>query len=445
MTSAAVRLLLVEGADGDGVTIDYDEFDVATVRQSAADSLPEHVAAAVAETEAITSSEEHHVRSIGLTWTADAETDAALLLEVLAEAGIHNVVAVPADEAARKLAAGIASLVDLSAVAVCIVEPGMVLSAKIRGGFVDDIDTAVNPGDPRAVARWVAASLATPGWRPNRIVVVGSAGNLKDVVAELKPATNVPVVSAAEAELALARGAALVSARSGLSRDDSWVLADDDLLAASEIEPRIARLAAMREPLWPESRREDDAAKPGMPRKVRALAGVFIAAVLTFVISLSAAVGLQLTPQRKTSTAAPREMASASAEPAMVPHAIPPGPAVAPAPPEALPAQPAAEPVGVVPPESAPLIDVPDAAQMVVPEALPPAPPEGAPDLDAPEGAPDAPPPAFMPPAPAYTEPLPPKHPILSRIPIINRIPGVRGPATPPQVQQDPGVLSPGQ
>jgi len=53
------------------------------------------------------------------------------------------------------------------------------------------------------------------------------------------------------------------------------------------------------------------------------------------------------------------------------------------------------------------------------------------------------PPPAAVPPAQTPESELPPKHPLLSRIPIINRIPGVRGPALPDQVQQDPGVVMP--
>jgi hypothetical protein len=208
------------------------------------------------------------------------------------------------------------------------------------------------------------------------------------------------------------------------------------------VEPRIARLAAMQEPLWPESRREDDAAEPGVPRRVRVLAGVFVGAVLTFVVSLSAAVGLELAPDHRTTTASPRELANAAAEPTMVPHAVPAAPAAPPAP--QAPPERAAEPAVVSPPDAAPLVEVPDAAQMVVPEAAPPieAPPEGAPEFE----APDAPPPGFVPPDPGYVSPpaaLPPKHPILSRIPIINRIPGVRGPADQPQVQQDPGVLYP--
>ena len=55
MTSAAVRLVLVEGASGEGATIDHDEFDVTTVREVAAASPPEHVVAAVSGTVAIAS------------------------------------------------------------------------------------------------------------------------------------------------------------------------------------------------------------------------------------------------------------------------------------------------------------------------------------------------------------------------------------------------------
>src|SRR5262249_2868392 len=144
----------------------------------------------------------------------------------------------------------------------------------------------------------------------------------------------VPVITAAEADLALARGVALASAR-----------------AVDTLDARRAR--------W------------RMPSRTGALTSVVAAAAVVFVVSLSAAVGLALTPD-KDSTVAQRDTAVTTDQPVQAPVA----PSVAQAAPHPVPAAPPPSPVAP-PPEAPPqtiveaAAPVPDAIQMVEPPTAP--------------------------------------------------------------------------
>ncbi|MDT5258014.1 MAG: hypothetical protein QOD10_3094, partial [Mycobacterium sp.] len=177
-------------------------------------------------------------------------------------------------------------------------------------------------------------------------------------------------ITAAEADLALARGVALASAQ-----------------AVNVLDTRPVR--------W------------RLPSRIGALTSVLAAAVVVFVVSLSVALGLGLTPDTD-STVAQRDTAVSTDQPARVPTA----PSVAQAVPRPVPVAPPPPPAAP-PPDAPPLvaetIEVAAAPVVEPPAALPPAP-------------------AYVPPAPApnYVPPAPPPQPrlrdrIIERIPIINR------------------------
>jgi hypothetical protein len=197
-------------------------------------------------------------------------------------------------------------------------------------------------------------------------------------MSSLAALTESPVYSAAEADLALARGAALASARA------------------------VNTLDAPRAPLM---------------SRTGALTSVLAAAVLIFVVSLSVALGLRLTPGSESTPERPR-VANADAPAPSVPEAAPQSPR---------PATP--------PPPQAPAPEIIVARTLVVavppaPEVAPPPGPVNEPPAYAPPApafVPPAPPPAYVPPAPPpnYVPPAP-QQPrlrdrILERIPIINR------------------------
>ncbi len=104
MTPTTVGLVLVEGQEADGATMDKDEFAVHDRGLVSAVNTSEKAAAAVLRTEAIAAARGHRLHSIGVTWSEDADTEASLLLESLSESGFDNVVAVRLPEATEALA-----------------------------------------------------------------------------------------------------------------------------------------------------------------------------------------------------------------------------------------------------------------------------------------------------------------------------------------------------
>jgi hypothetical protein len=360
MTSADVRWVLVEGATAEGATFRRNEVDFDTL---------DDVIAAVGD---------HRLYAIGVTWANAAESAASSLLDALADRGLDNVITVSQEEATEALATGIADRGGYTEVAVCIVEPDSVLVALVDA---DDVTTE----QVEATADDVLALLDCNDAQPEAIFVLGSAEDIDEIATSLN-GVAVPVITAAEADVALARGAALASAR-----------------AVNMLDARPAR--------W------------RVPSRIGALSSVVAAAVVVFVVSLSAALGLGLTPD-EDSTVAQRDTAVTKDQPARMPAA----PSVAQAPPKPIPAAPPP------PPPAAPPEPAPPVAQTIV-EAAAPA-PDAVPVVEPPEAP--APvysePPAALPPAPAYVPPAPapnyvppvPQQPrlrdrIIERIPIINR------------------------
>ena len=353
MTSADVRWVLVEGTTAEGATVCRDAVDFDTL---------DDVIAAVAQ---------NRLHAIGVTWATEAESAASTLLDALAERGLDNVITVSEQEAADSLATGIADRGGYRDVAVCIVETGSALVA-----VVDDDGVTTERVDPAADD--MLALLDRSGVQPEAIFVLGSADDIDSIATSFHGAA-VPVITAAEANLALARGTALASAR-----------AVNTLIAG----PSRWRL----------------------PSRIGALTSVLAAAVVAFVVSLSAAVVIGLTPDTN-STVGQRDTAATADQPARVPAA----PSVAQAAPQPVPAAPPPLPAAP-PPEAAPLL-----AHTIVEAAAPApeAPPVAEPPAAPPPAPANVPPPAYVPPTPNYVPPVP-QQPrlrdrIIERIPIIGR------------------------
>ena len=368
MTSSSVRWVLVEGATGEGATLDRGSLPTGTGAAFDANAL---LSALLDKAGA------RRVHAIGLTWTSAAEATASAVWQDLTDRRIENIIAVSDLEAAEALTCGIADIAGYDRVVVCVVEPGAaVIAAVTPDGVIADRVDAAALGD-------------VDGLSPDAVFVVGS-GDVDAVVAELHQRTQAPVVSADEADLALARGAALASA-SAVSILDAQAVP-----AGRHWSPTVT------------------------------LSAVLAAAVLTFVVSLSVALGMTLAPDddpaqmARSETAARETTAPSPAKAAQRPAA--PAPAVA-------------ETIAVT-------VPVPEAAPMAEPPAAPPPvyqePPAYIPP--APAYVPPAPPPNYLPPAPApaYVPPvLPPpagvpgvvpqyqeprlRDRIIERIPIINR------------------------
>lgn len=342
LTTAALRWVLVEGSTGEGDPIDRGELDIAAIDDVDADLLVHAVLnpAVVAE---------DRIRVVGVTSTADAGGAAAAVVDALVARGHHDVARVSDTAAVAALASGVADITDYDDVAVCIVEPDSAFVAVVDGGEVT-VHYVDRPADRADALELTSSVIAVLDREPAAIFVIGS-DDVEVIVTAFEAITEAPVFSAAEADLALARGAALVAART---------------LDMSGPPPGDVP-----------------------PRRAGVLLGVLAVAVVTFVVSLSIAIGLNLSDDE------PAENLSAAAQP---------------------------ERIVVPPPTSRPAVrfpDIPNVVAKTMTVAVPQAPP--------PAAAPAyVPPPVAAPPPPVYVPPPPPQQPrlrdrIIERIPIIGR------------------------
>jgi hypothetical protein len=416
VTSTALRFVLVEGATGDGATVDSGTLPMPV----SGDSLDALVGAVLGEGPYAAAPGQRPL-AVGVTWTDAVAEQAAALMAALAAGGAHNVVALSPAESAAALAAGLGDLAAQTDVAVCVDEPDAALVAVVTADTVHVDQVAHDHAG--ALAGQIQQTVDSIAVYPEAIYVLGSADDVDAVVTALAGQVTAPVLSAAEADLALARGAALASAQGSVGVDAPVALAQV--------------VADAPKPSW-------------LTWRIPALTSVLVAAVVTFVVSLSVALGLELTPQMRSDDAATRQVASASdqakaAVNAPAPKAAPKPAAPPPRPREAPPAPPpeAVTVADIAPaapppePEVAPVIEpvyaAPEVAPPPAPVYVPPAPPvyvPPAPAYVAPQPAYVPPPapvaPAYAPPQAGYVPPVAPQQPrlrdrIIERLPIINR------------------------
>ena len=367
VTPSGVGVVLVEGSDDDRVTLDGERFEIRRRGQGDALTTSEKAAAAVLRSEAIAADLGRRVHSIGVTWSDDADAEAALLLDSLNESGFGNVVPVRLSEATDALARRIAHVLGYATTAVCVIEPEQLIALVVSAGedADDAVQTAVNHNvvTEEDLVGWLSAVFTRADWEPEALVLVGSAEDLDDLLPLLEDALGVPVFSPDQAQLALARGAALACAQPG-------ELTDCSDSAPGAAKGPVARRCAQFGP-----------------------AALLIAGVVTFVVSASAALALQLAPEPAVAPTRPVVEVPASVAPAPVWTPTPvsppaPIPAVETGPEEAIPAE-------EVPTVEVPTVEVPP---VVVPSAEAPAleeaPPEPLPPVDA------VPAPAMVPPVP---------------------------------------------
>ncbi|WP_082570071.1 hypothetical protein [Mycobacterium sp. Root135] len=345
LTTAALRWVLVEGSTGEGDPIDRGELDIPAIDDVDADLLVHAVLnpAVVAE---------DRIRVVGVTSTADAGPAAAAVVDALVARGHRDVAPVSDTAAVAALAKGVADITDYDDVAVCIVEPDSAFVAVVDGGEVT-VHYVDRPADRDDALELTSSVIAVLDREPAAIFVIGS-DDVGVIVTAFEAITEAPVFSAAEADLALARGAALVAAR---TLDMSG--------------PPLGDVP---------------------PRRAGVLFGVLAVAVVTFVVSLSIAIGLNLSEDE------PVENLSAAAQPERV---------VAPPPPAGR--------------SAVRFPDIPNVVAKTMTVAVPQAPPPAAaPAYVPPPAAAPPPPPVYVPPPP------PPQQPrlrdrIIERIPIIGR------------------------
>jgi hypothetical protein len=347
LTSTSVGWVLVEGRDADGTILDHEDFDVGTGGGVQAVHTSEQATAAVLDAQTAATSYDRRLHVIGVTWSDEAAAEAALLLESLTNAGFDNVVPIRLHQSCDLLARAIAPVVGYDKAAVCVLNGDSTIVAMVDT-CDDEPQTAVKhlTGGAGRLVQWLTSLFDRSSWQPGGIVVVGPDEDLEALSWRLEKAVPVPVITQTGAELALARGAALASA-------DTTEFSDAEMVEAVDSTPGERR----------SSRQNSYAGALTM----------LVAGAVTFVASLSLALGQHLVPDRAAAPA--RHVAHRAANPPVVqapaprPAAVE-APVARPAPPPAPTKAPAAtKPQTVVSEE--PAAEVP-AAQPVPPPAPPP-------------------------------------------------------------------------
>src|SRR5579875_1759662 len=118
MAPSTVRMVLVEGQDGDGVTVEQDNFDVDS---TAPLSAPDRVISAILGTREGAADSGYDLRSTGVTYSD--QTEAAQLRDALAAHKMENVMLVSAFLAAAALAQEVGNAVGYNRTGLVFVEP----------------------------------------------------------------------------------------------------------------------------------------------------------------------------------------------------------------------------------------------------------------------------------------------------------------------------------
>ncbi|WP_227999638.1 hypothetical protein [Mycolicibacterium sp. P1-5] len=211
MTPTAVRMVLVEGEKADGVTVDHDAFDIETGEGSA--TAADQVVAAILGTRESAAEGGHRLVSTGIAWTDHAA--AAAVRDALAARKIDDVVLVSELHAAGALAQAVGQTVGYDRTALMFLErdTATVSVVDTASGDIVKVQTEdLHARDAVAELQRMIAGLETIAEPPQGVFVLGSGVDVAAVKSQLALGTTLPVHAPDEAELALARGAALASA-----------------------------------------------------------------------------------------------------------------------------------------------------------------------------------------------------------------------------------------
>jgi hypothetical protein len=225
MAPTSVRMLLVEGENADGVTVEDNQFDIATDDDAATLSAADQVISAILGTREGATEAGHALTSTGVTWTDPV--DAAALHEALATRKIENVMLVSAFMAAAALAQTVGNTVGAHHTALLFLEPDTATLAIVDSadGAISDVHKELIPGDSVAELAGMLAGLDELETQPQSVFIVGTGVDVAAIKPQLETLTALPVTAAEEPETALAWGAALASANAPLFASSTAALA----------------------------------------------------------------------------------------------------------------------------------------------------------------------------------------------------------------------------
>jgi hypothetical protein len=238
MAPATIRMVLVEGENADGVTVDEDRFRVDDGDDPATLSAPDQVIAAILGTREGASQGGHHLTSTGVTWTDPG--DAAALATALAARKVENVMLVSAFLSAAALAQTVGHAIGYEYIAMLFIEPDTATLA-----LVDSFDGSITDVDRRSlhsanlVPELVAmiAGFDAPDTYAEGLFIVGCDVDIAPIKPALEAASYLPVCAPEEPDMALARGAALASANAPLFASSTAALAYAQDPGTGEVDP----------------------------------------------------------------------------------------------------------------------------------------------------------------------------------------------------------------
>lgn len=279
ISPAVVHLVLVEGVDASGATIDHDALD------PSADMV-----SAVLGTQALASAGGHRLTSVGITSTGGTDALADELAAALTSLGFTNVRVVPDQQATEALARSLNAAADVESTAVLSIEPESATLAIVESSGGDVVKTVtrtlggIDPGD--GVTK-LAAALDDPSTRTGDLFVVSAGVDVDDVKSYLDASLPMAVHAPAEPELALARGAALSAAAQQPADDDETAAPTPSLFVPRAVRTTAAARSAVAVVEEPAPLRPLDRLM-----RVRTLSSVLGASAVTFVVASAIAIGM---------------------------------------------------------------------------------------------------------------------------------------------------------
>ena len=226
MAPTSVRMLLVEGENADGVTVEDNQFSFAADDDAATLSAADQVISAILGTREGAAEAGHALTSTGVTWTDPL--DAAALRDALATRKVENVMLVSSFMAAAALAQTVGCTIGDAHTALLFLEPDTATVAVIDsadGSITDVHKELMSGGHSIAELAGMVAGLAAAETRPQSVFIVGSGVDVAAIKPQLESVTALPVTAAEEPETALAWGAALASANAPLFASSTAALA----------------------------------------------------------------------------------------------------------------------------------------------------------------------------------------------------------------------------
>jgi hypothetical protein len=251
MAPSTVRMVLVEGENADGATVDEDGFEVHSTEDADTLTTPsgaDRVLAAIMGTRESASEGGYRLTSTGVAWTDPIEAGA--LRDALAARKVENVMLVSAFLAAAALAQTVGTAQGYSHTGLLFIEPDCATLAVVDSadGSIAEVRREVLPDDDtEAVAQLTAMAAGADELesRPQGLFVVGSGVDVGMIKPELEAATALAVSVPGEPETALARGAALASAHSPLFESTTAALAYAQDPGTGAVDPEVALAAGL--------------------------------------------------------------------------------------------------------------------------------------------------------------------------------------------------------